>query len=459
MVLIWVVIYGLILLVAVVAIVAITWLSSTSVDVKAPPDDDRPPRPTRADRPLPTRATLAEERPPPNGTHYSDGPIRPDAAPMVEVIPVSVGGVSAIWGGTGRSPDGHIWMGLCAHGHGSAQLAEYDPERRRLVARGDVIAQLRKAGKYREGASQIKIHSKIVPGPDGQLYFTSMDEEGENGATGSLPVWGSHLWRLRLPERTWEHLETTKEALIAVSCAGQYVYALGYFGHVLYQYDPRNGSFRSQRVGSLGGHVSRNFFSDRRDHVYVPRLRPGRSPDDPAVVTLVEFDPRLRQVSESFLDHYLGDGQPHDSHGITGFQHMRDGSIVFVTHEGMLYRVVVPADGKGPANVEELGHFHPEGSTYVGTLFTFSGVRYVVGVAKTRRGTFDWLCFDLMKSESSNVEIELAYPDERPIWRHLLYGSITRDDAGGFYVAGTDQHTDRPVLIKLTAELHLGNHE
>ena len=52
----------------------------------------------------------------------------------------------------------------------------------------------------------MKIHSKIVQGPDGCLYFASMDEEGERTDGSRPPTWGSHLWRLRLSDGGWEHL-------------------------------------------------------------------------------------------------------------------------------------------------------------------------------------------------------------------------------------------------------------
>ncbi len=125
----------------------------------------------------------------------------------------------------------------------------------------------------REGAHQAEVPLKIIEGPDGYLYFASMDEDGENPDGSQLPTWGGHLWRMNLRTHRWEHLLATKEALIAAGGAGRYVYALGYFGHVLYQYDTETNRTARVEVGSVDGHISRNFLVDRRGHVFVPRLR------------------------------------------------------------------------------------------------------------------------------------------------------------------------------------------
>jgi hypothetical protein len=68
-----------------------------------------------------------------------------------------------------------------------------------------------------------------------------MDESGENSDGSRLPDSGGHLWRIG-PSGRWEHLAVAREALIAVAGGGRFVYALGYFNHVVYQYDTQTGA-------------------------------------------------------------------------------------------------------------------------------------------------------------------------------------------------------------------------
>jgi hypothetical protein len=375
-------------------------------------------------------------------TPLSRDPYEP---PQVVKIPIpKLEGGSAVWGSTGRDQQGHIWFGVSAFP--SAHLLEYLPEQDQVVDRGDVVSELDRANVHRSGESQMKIHSKILQAADGNLYFTSADEAGENEDGSKLPTWGSHLWRLRLPESRWEHLMSAPEGLIAVSGFGTLIYALGYFDHILYQFNCDTNTVRSVRVGSVGGHITRNFLSDDRGHVYVPRLTYKGAAE--LTVTLVEFDTMLKEIAETPLRHYIEDS-PLDTHGIVSFQYLADRSIVFVTHPGYLYRVT-PHDDR-PAEVAELGWIHPKGEAYVASLFSLDGTRYLAGVSN-RDGRHEWLVYDLVTRKSVASRFELPTQNGKPLQDLLLYGSLTRDNLGNFYVGGTftiEPSKGAPILLQV----------
>jgi hypothetical protein len=387
------------------------------------------------------------------GCLYTPAWRAPLGAVAVRLIPVpDFPGRSAVWGATGRDHRGHIWFGVSAGGvrQPSAHLFEYDPAGDVLRDRGDVLGELRRCGRARPGEGQMKIHSRIVQGEDGHLYFASLDEEGGRADGSRLPTWGSHLWRLRLPECRWEHLLSAPEGLIAVAGSGRRIQALGFFNHVLYQYDCRTGASRSVPVGSVGGHVSRNFFCDARGHVYVPRLRP--EPGDRGMrTTLVELDPELGEVAETPLAFYT-QTRDDDSHGLVGVQPLADRSVAFVTDQGFLYRVV-PQEGK-PAEVQWLGWFHPRGRSYVASLFTSDGRRHLMGlsVRETPEGRqYGWLVHDLATRTSSVEPVTLPTLNGQALQAPLLYGSVTRDNGGRCYLGGTCEQNGRaePLLLQV----------
>ncbi len=401
--------------------------------------------------------TFAQRR----GSFFTAVPADPFQAPRVTQIPLpKIRGGCAIWGATGRDDRGHIWIGVSTKGvpQPSAHLLEYAPETQRLVDRGDVIGQLRQLGILRPGEGQMKIHSRIVQADDGYLYFTSMDEEGEREDGSQLPTWGSHFWRLRPENPRWEHLLKIRHALIAVSCVGRYVYCLGYYGHPIVQYDTSTGKFRGGMVGAEGGHVSRNFLSDERGHSYAPRLAYAQVPDpndarpNPPLhreltSTLLELDTDLKIVAETPLEDYFRGSE--DSHGILGVTHLADGSMVLVTHLGRLYRIVPRQNA--PAKVLRLGWFHPQGSAYTTALFTLAGQRYLVGMAPRQGHRFDWLVYDLETDRSRSVPLVLDQIGQPPFKDFLLYGSISRDSDGAFYVAGrySNASGNHPLLLRL----------
>ena len=369
----------------------------------------------------------------------------------------SFDGAHAIWGSTGQDSAGHLWFGVTAEGSAvpSAHLFEYDPSLDQFTDRGDVVSQLTSAGVVRKGEHQAKIHSRIVQGPDRYLYFSSMDEEGEHEDGSQLPRWGGHLWRMSLDTHKWEHLLATPEALIAVGTGDRFVYALGYFGHVLFQFDTKSRDVKRLPIGSVGGHVSRNFVVDYRGHAYVPRLRALN-------VSLVELGPDLQEVKETPLesDHYF-EGSPTDTHGITGLQEMADGSWYFATHVGFLYHIQPPARSSdvdhAAATVTRVGWLHPNGATYVASLFTTDGAdtllalsHNVIGQGAT--GRYQWLTFELKTGVSRVAPFVVPSLDEVVTSRSSFYGSSTRDAQGHHYVVGVTPSGTRtvPIVLRVT---------
>jgi hypothetical protein len=380
------------------------------------------------------------------GSRFLPLPSNPFQSPAVRELDVpTFADANGVWGATGRDDSGGIWIGVSAKSAGmSAHLMHYDPATDVWQDRGAVTAQLRAAGLHRNGEGQVKIHSKIIPADDGLLYFASMDEEGESASANAPPRWGGHLWRIDPGNGRWDHLFAVPEGLIATAGMGRYVYALGYWGHVLYQYDIASGARKRTVVGSVGGHVTRNFLADARGHAYVPRLT--ARPDAKTTVELVEFDADLREVAATPLDFYLGKGGPDANHGIIGLAYLADGRIVFTTHRGHLY-MVDPARA-GPALVTPVGWFHPQGEAYVPSLFSFSGKTLLAGVTQ-RGGRYEWVVFDLATAVSA------AFPlDTKELRTVLLYGSVSRDDAGRFYVVGWAKAAtggQRPLVLQITA--------
>jgi len=377
------------------------------------------------------------------GTRFIPVSIESFKAPTIkEVSFAHNANVDAIWGATGSDDEGNIYFGASTHGgeNHTAYLYQYDPKTGSIINQGDVLEQSKRAGLYSNNMGQNKLHSKFYQANDGYLYFSSFDEGGES--EGINPTWGGHLWR-KLPNSVhWEHVFSTEEALVAVNTNGRYIYALGYWNHVLYQYDIKTKAQIRVVVGSFSKHVSRNFIVDENGHSYVPML--SENDFNELEAYLNEYDTRLNLIGSYPMPSYTAKNMS-KHHGIIAYTSMNNGNVLFTTADGGLYQINISEKKEKLIN---LGNIHPEGSSYTASLFTFAGERFVGGVSR-KNNQYQWTLHDLVSNISVNYPLELkGYRDL------LLYGSLTKDDQGNFYLGGwvaiPNSKRHRPLLLQLS---------
>ena len=236
------------------------------------------------------------------------------------------------------------------------------------------------------------------------------------------------------------------------------VVAQGYFGHVLYQYNVKTKKINKKELGTYKGHVSRNIFMDHRGHVYGIRARLASSQEAEGVyklngdrvrISLTELDTQLREIHDWPLSDYEPSGDT-GSHGITGFSEMLDGSIVFVTHSGALWRVRM--DGRD-SQLERLGWLNPLGKSYCASLFCPYGDRYVCGFVP-QNGQFFWSVFDIRLSRSVLLPFDDASQKILTQKGLLVYGCETLDDNSNAYVVGWKviERGNGPFIFRLRWE-------
>ena len=409
----------------VIAIVVFGWLSSGPGSDAAVGEMPHP--------------SLSSELVKPVKRHYEPVSERHFKKPQVEPVMLpGIGRTDVSWGSVGNDPAGNIYVGL-AESYGdprSAYLVKVNAAGQPAVM-GDVVSELKRERVGPVSQSQGKIHSQIVAANDGYLYFSSFDEAGETDVR--LPDYGGHLWRLNTQSGQWEHLLATPEALIAVNTDGRYVYALGYWGHVLYQYDTQSAKVNKIEVGSVPGHVSRQFLVDGKGHVYVPKVSQSGINEEPSAV-LVEFDQNLNPVTEYPLPDYQGQDMTR-YRGIIGYTNMRNGDVYFTLGQGYLLQVQV--DKSGAEKLINHGLFNPAGEANIPSLFTVDGEQFVMGVSRRSGADPEWLIYEKI----SGATVNYAMPELNDF---LFFGTEAKDAAGNFYLVGQDTKTQKPKVVKLT---------
>lgn len=375
--------------------------------------------------------------------------------PQVSIVefPEPIDG-GAIWGAIGRDDDGKVYFGSSSlnHSHNTAFLYQFDPEANVVVKQSDTVTELRRAGFDEEKLAQNKLHSKFYQANDGYLYFSSFDETGENGNEHINPLNGGHLWRKKPDDLTWEHLLAAPEALISVNTDGRYVYALGYWNHVLYQFDTITQQVKSKVIGAQGNHISRNIVVNN-NKVFVPRIA-YESPDlvnsrENAIVELVEINSAMKEINTYPLTAYFH-SENNSNHGIVAYANTKHGQALFITGSGALYKIEQTPEGSHAVKfVEFLGDTASTPEYYSPVLFSIEGESLFLSLGRAKNPNRQtWFIH-----ESVN-EITLPHTLESDILSEaLFYGSVTRDNQGNYYIGGTTgtrKENARPVLIKFS---------
>ena len=198
-------------------------------------------------------------------------------------------------------------------------------------------------------------------------------------------------------------------------------------------------------VGSTQMHASRNFIVDDLGHAYVPKLIVNDFNE--IEVLLAEYDSQLTLVATYPLPSYQSDDYE-KHHGIVGYTSMKNSDIYFTSADGGLYHIK-PFD-KSAKKVQYKGMIHPDGSAYIASLFSIDGESILFGVSKKKNSKYEWIIYDSNLQQAISVLMPL-----NNIKKPLLYGSLTRDNNGDFYVVGWQKiegsgHT--PLLLKVALD-------
>jgi len=127
---------------------------------------------------------------------------------------------------------------------------------------------------------------------------------------------------------------------------------------------------------------------------------------------------------------------------------MKNSDIYFTSADGGLYHIK-PFD-KSAKKVQYKGMMHPDGNAYIASLFSIDGEGILAGVSQKGSEKYEWVIYD-SGLELANTAILPLDGIKKP----LLYGSLTRDSDGGFYVVGWQRSETRghvPLLLKLALD-------
>ena len=323
---------------------------------------------------------------------------------------------------------------------------EYDPDSDRVTDRGDVLGELRQSGLLRPGESPGRDpHPRRAGGGRLPLLRLRKRDAADTGRAGGG---GSHLWRLRPPDGRWEHLLRGARRVGRRGLRRAVRLRAG-------PPRPRPVPVRAARRGTsapLGSAGRRRLrpnalLADHRGHVYVPRL------GDPAGVamTLVEFNPDLARWRSC---RSTGPGRPRASRAPGRGRSRWPTGRWSPSPTGGFSTASPRARGTGRPASRRSARSTRKGDANVFSLASPDGRRYLMGLARrpARRGRPLRMARLRPAGEPAGRRPRNDRRRRRPrTGRPRPAGSITRDDAGRFYVGGSYRRDDaaRPLLLQV----------
>lgn len=173
------------------------------------------------------------------------------------------------WGSIGYNPaNNNVYVGVTNHAD-NVGLYEYNPIARKIELHGFI----RDLGHLRPFQWQGKIHSKIVPGPKGEMFFASDGGESREEylmthphgyAGGFFMKWNSSTKQLTNLGMSLQY-ESIKD--VEVDQQSGVIYAITYPQAHFVVYDPAKNDLKD--MGRLGSaHVPRVIFTDEWQNCY-----------------------------------------------------------------------------------------------------------------------------------------------------------------------------------------------
>jgi hypothetical protein len=254
---------------------------------------------------------------------------------------------NSTWGSIGYNPaDKSVYVGVTNH-KDKVGLYVYNTVNKTMKLNGFV----QNLGYLRDFQWQGKVHSKIVPGPDGAVYFSTDGGESKEEylmdhpkgyAGGYLMKWDPKTQKLTNFGMTLQY-ESIKD--VEVDHETGKIYAVTYPQVHFVIFDPKTNKLND--LGRLGSsHVPRVIFTDKWGNCYYVDWRQ----------RLVKYEKSSGKLvfAENSLPSFPGTPGEHIITGITGYAKDTVNNIIYLVTYGAKMLAFHPQEN-GIGNVDDLG--------------------------------------------------------------------------------------------------------
>ena len=354
------------------------------------------------------------------------------------------------WWALGNDDSGNIHVAISnhrSHPNGNVAIFKYDPVLNQMTFLNDLKSVSTAAANWLSTENQQKVHTRLIRGADGRLYFATHDN-----SWGSLTDHrGTHIYAIEngtitdLSKTATKHLNRamqTVNANIGVHVENygtiamemtrgtpRLLYGVTYGDGYLYRLNLETGDIKmiAQTGNGYAAGIIRNFAVDNSGNAYVPMR--GTSTGDIRIYKYDNGADTWADTGRSYADGALAVGD-YDKSGWRMHVYTKNSDrVYFISYDGRIYRFIFATEA-----LDEMGVLEADPNPRVSDLILSDDEQHLYALIYRYNGINQnkFVEFDIQTGQVTTIDSDITIYGTRD----LIYGGLARDKLGHAYMVG-----------------------
>jgi hypothetical protein len=355
------------------------------------------------------------------------------------------------WWALGNDDDGNIYVAISNHLNypdGNVAVFKYDPTENKMKLVDDIRSVSTAAGNWLSTENQQKVHTRLIRGADGRLYFATHDN-----SWGTLTDHrGTHIYALKngvitdLSKTATSYLNTAMQTVhgsigVHVENYGtigmemtrgtpRLIYGITYGDGYLYRLNLETGDIKmiAQTGKGYADGIIRNFAVDANGNAYVPMR--GTSAGEIRIYKYDNTAATWAYTGKSYTDNFFLAGNEPDKSGWVMHVYTNAGDMVyFIAYDGKVYRFTFATE-----SLQYLGTLEANPNPRVSDLILSDNERHLYALVFRYAGINQnkFVDFNIQTRQVSTIDSNIATYGTRD----LIFGGLAKDKLGHAYMVG-----------------------
>ncbi len=373
------------------------------------------------------------------------------------------------WWALGNDDSGNIYVAISNHQNypnGNVAIFKYDPVLNKVTFLNDLKSVSAAAGNWLSTENQQKVHTRLIRGSDGRLYFATHDNSWGNLTDHR----GTHIYAIEndtitdLSKTATKYLNKAMQTVdgnigVHVENYGtigmemtrgtpRLLYGVTYGDGYLYRLNLETGDINmiAQTGKGYADGIIRNFAVDNSGNAYVPMR--GASTGDIQIYKYDNAAGTWTYTGKSYADDFLAANEFDKSGWVMHVYTKAGDKVYFIAYDGKVYRFTF-----GTEALEYLGVLEANPNPRVTNLILSDDETHLYALVYRYAGINQnkFVDFNIQTGQVTTIDSNIATYETRD----LFYGGLAKDKLGHAYMVGwefANTSIENIALFKINVE-------